>query len=138
MRERTMSIDGYLEIASRELRSRLKGLPGLKVKKKYKSEKPDTKGRCTILAEWGKGMPEVELWLDKSAGPDLHRFWFGFATEDEIKLKRFVAELPKELVPKRKYTEKDWKSEGKGQKVMVDPKEAELTQPYLEMYPKEG
>jgi hypothetical protein len=134
-------IERPLKIASEALKAELEGVPGLRLKRNYRSWGTDTLGRNVILATWGIGAPRIELWLDQAAGQDVYRFWYGFYSETSEKIKNLISQLPAELAPLgRPYTEKDWEllrvSTTSGY-VFKAPNESKLTRPFWECYDKQ-
>jgi hypothetical protein len=112
----------------------LKDLPDLHFNR-YKSNKSYTLGLWTTLATWTM-RPDIEIWLDKAAGTDVHRFWVGFATESKKPMQTLLDLLPEKLAPKKTYTRRDWKPVEKGQYVFKNPREKYFTYPFCEIYPR--
>jgi hypothetical protein len=132
---RDASLDEKIRNAGEALKEQLKTFRGLSVSN-HKSEQTDTNGRYTIIAKW-RGLPNVELWLDKAAGPDADRFWVGFSSESSKIFDALLELLPKELVPGPPLTKIDWKWDGK-HSMLKKPNQKELTIPFLEKYPGDG
>jgi hypothetical protein len=130
-------VASLLATASKDLKQALRGLPGLRFKKPNRSWQTDTIGRYAVLATWGPERPQIELWLDKATHGQRHRFWFGFASDSEEKIRTLIDQLPNGLAPPRKpYTEDHWKriSPSSESFVLNAPREQVLTRPYWEAY----
>lgn len=133
-------LDLQLQIASEALREELRGVPGLSMKRKFKSELSDTRGRYTDIATLPRGL-KLQLWLDKAAGDDRHRFYIGFSFGSAKQLDAFLGKAPQDMLPhsnKRTLREKDWKPLGRDSYAYLESREEFLSAPYLERYPKWG
>lgn len=138
-----LQIDQQLKIASEALKKELygqDGLRGLRLEKKHQPWNTNTLGRGVDLAAWGNKRPSLQLWLDRGAGQDVYRFWYGFWSDTEEKMRNLLEQLPKELTPRGKpYTEEDWdRLPDSKNYVLKEPNESKLTRPFFECYKKWG
>lgn len=103
----------------------------------------DTGGCAITIAKW-KDLPDIELWLDTSAGNDRHRFWVGFSSYFAkngglpATFERLIARLPRELMPETTLTTKNWMPRADKSWGYRPEVEDSLGQPYLEKYPDAG
>jgi hypothetical protein len=127
-------VEAQLKAAAESLKSELKGVSEIDIEPKYKSIESDTGGYYTIIATWRK-RPDIQLWLDKAAGSDRHRFWFGFMSDSQTKVRNLIDPLPKTLQPRKKYTKGAWGKLANGDYVFKSPNKYDLERPFCELYP---
>jgi hypothetical protein len=120
--------------ATNNLIEMLGNLPGLRYKRQHKSWEVDSDGRYVVIASWGPDRPQVELWFDRATGGG--RFWFGFSSESEERIRNLIDQLPDDVAPKGEpYTEEDWKRDPRSRRYAFrSPKESELSRPFWEKY----
>lgn len=125
-----------LDSSARKLLKELKPEPGLTFPA-LKISETTTGGFHARLASWRSMRVHLELWLDRAAGGDVPRYWYGFSSRSQSPIRRLLGALPSALGTNRAPLEErdfEW-DEAEGFYKYSNPNKAAQSAPYWEHYP---